>query len=248
MDTRLATAFSHHFELVHAGTDALRAEVFRLRYQVYVRETGFEAPAVAVPGLPAAHQVPDWEQDEYDSRSDFMLVRHRASGRYLATVRLVLPDPDDPMALFPMETHARLDRPVGGWRARQALGEVSRFAISRVLRHQLRASLPADAGEVSEAAVMSHVIMGLYGGVMQLAHRHGITHCYSLIEPALMRLVMRLGVVCERIGPETSFRGRRVPCLTPLQPSIERMRDLGEPLWALVSHQGAWAEHLYAHG
>jgi hypothetical protein len=40
--TDLCTAFNQYFELLHADSDQLREEVFRLRYQVYIVETGFE--------------------------------------------------------------------------------------------------------------------------------------------------------------------------------------------------------------
>ena len=38
-------AFHDYFEIVPATTEALKTEVYRLRYQVYCLETGFENPA-----------------------------------------------------------------------------------------------------------------------------------------------------------------------------------------------------------
>jgi hypothetical protein len=42
MTLGLREAFNEFFELIHADTEELRHQVYQLRYQVYVLETGFE--------------------------------------------------------------------------------------------------------------------------------------------------------------------------------------------------------------
>ena len=49
----LIVAFHHYFEIVSANTPELLKEAFRLRYEIYCQETGFENPSctVSVPNL-----------------------------------------------------------------------------------------------------------------------------------------------------------------------------------------------------
>ena len=91
MPSDLITAFNEYFELIHADTDALRMQVYQLRYQVYVLETGFESEADCLRGHDESGKPIHWEMDEFDNRSDHYLLRHRRTGVYAATARLILP-------------------------------------------------------------------------------------------------------------------------------------------------------------
>src|SRR5690348_7843958 len=72
--------FDRAFEGVSADTPELKAECFRIRYQVYCIEQGFEEADVN-PGI---------EIDQYDERSAHALLVHRSSGLAVGTIRLVL--------------------------------------------------------------------------------------------------------------------------------------------------------------
>ncbi|MFZ2168884.1 MAG: PEP-CTERM/exosortase system-associated acyltransferase, partial [Methylococcaceae bacterium] len=92
--------FHQFFEMVPVISDELKKEVYKLRYQVYCIETGFES----------SEQHPDnLEFDEYDQQSVHYLIRHRKSGDYAATTRLILPDTNNPGRLFPLELHCEID-------------------------------------------------------------------------------------------------------------------------------------------
>jgi len=62
----------------------LREEVYKIRYQVYCQELGYEREENCQNGM---------EQDIYDGRSIHCLLLHLRSGLYAGCVRLVLPDP-----------------------------------------------------------------------------------------------------------------------------------------------------------
>ena len=95
-------AFQEFFEIVHANTDELKKEVFKLRFQVYCLEIDVYNP----------EEFPEnMESDEYDSHSVHYLVKHRKSGEYAATTRLILPNTTDFSALFPLEKHCAIDKP-----------------------------------------------------------------------------------------------------------------------------------------
>ena len=96
----LKSVFEEYFQIVLADTPALRDTVFRLRYQIYCMETGFERPEDFPDGL---------EKDAFDGRAVHSLLQHKASGDYAGTVRLVLADPRDKLKPFPVERHTLIE-------------------------------------------------------------------------------------------------------------------------------------------
>src|SRR5690554_4757580 len=97
--------FFEHFRLIPAKDATLLREVYRMRYEVYCEEMGFEEPERFPEGL---------EHDAWDHRARHCLLQHRETGASAGTVRLILHDPQDPGAPFPFEESARdsLDRRV----------------------------------------------------------------------------------------------------------------------------------------
>jgi len=66
-----------------ADTPEDRDESFRVRFQVYCIDNGFEDPANSPDGL---------ERDSFDSHSIHSVLTHNATGKAIGTVRLVLPE------------------------------------------------------------------------------------------------------------------------------------------------------------
>lgn len=252
MTPDLIAAFNQYFELTHADTDELRRQVYLLRYQVYVLETGFETVDDCICIDVAADRQVCWEEDEFDVRSDHYLVRHRRTGVYAATARLILPDRAAIEAPFPIEQHCPLDHPVRTPSDRVRTGEISRFAVSKVFERRIgeAGTLAGVAENVEmyfeddERRVLPHISLGLLAAVMHMAHAHGITHCYAVMEPALRRLLGRFGVIFNRIGPDVEYHGRRVPCLGTMDESLPNIQKVCRPVWDLITHQGEWAKGL----
>lgn len=135
-DPRIVDLFHHFYELVPATTDALKLEFYKLRYQVYCLETGFESAEDRQSMLDAAGQSIYYEEDEFDHRSVHYLIRHKASQEYVATTRLILPNSQDIGAPFPIEIHCKLQGKIDG--------ETSRYAVvSREVKRRLGA-VPAE--------------------------------------------------------------------------------------------------------
>lgn len=246
MNTDLITALNEYFELVHADTDALRMQVYLLRYQVYVLETGFERVEECKSGMDADGQAYYWEEDEFDVRSDHYLVRHRRTGLYAATARLILPDGDNLATPFPIERHCPLDQPVIDRDVRTRLGEISRFAVSKTFKRRLgeAGSLAGVAPNIEiyfeedERRVLPHISLGLFAVVMRMVQQHGITHCYAVMEPALLRLLARFGVIFNRIGPDVDYHGLRVPCLGTVDEALPSIRAVAPSVWDLITNRG----------
>jgi N-acyl amino acid synthase of PEP-CTERM/exosortase system len=248
MQQDLLSAFNQFFELVHADTDALRAEVFALRYQVYVLETGFETESDCKSGVDADGRAVRWEEDEFDARSDHYLLRHTRTGVFAATARLILPSQEAPEALFPIELHCKLEERVNNQEIRRHLGEISRFAVSKVFKRRLgeSGSIAGVASDIdvyfdeNERRVLPHISLGLFAAVMRMMHAHDVSHCYAVMEPALLRLLGRFGVLFKRIGPDVEYHGLRVPCITTVRDTLPNIRRMALPVWELMTNRGEY--------
>ena len=101
-----------------ADTPELISEVFRLRYQVYCVEKGYE------PGYNGM------ESDEFDSDARHVLLIHRASGEPVGTVRIVPSSSTSGVRGLPMTAvcapNIMRDLPA------RTTGEISRFALSKL--------------------------------------------------------------------------------------------------------------------
>ena len=249
MNADLIAAFNQYFELLRADTDALRRQVYMLRYQIYVLETGFEREEDCICVDDPDNGRVCWEEDGFDVRSDHFLIRHRRTNLNAATVRLILPDTQDVLAPYPIEQHCRLDSPVTDPATRFRLGEISRFAVSKEFKRRL-----GEGGKLAgvsenvdmyfgndERRVLPHISLGLFAAVMNMAYAHGITHCYAVMEPALLRLLGRFGVIFNRVGPEVDYHGLRVPCLGSMEEALPNIRKVSPAVWDLITNSGEWS-------
>ncbi|OYY95835.1 MAG: hypothetical protein B7Y41_00675 [Hydrogenophilales bacterium 28-61-23] len=246
MNTDLILALNQYFELVHANSDALRMEAYLLRYQVYVLETGFENETDCRSGTDQHGNAMYWEQDGFDERSDHYLLRHRRTGVYAATARLILPNALDVQVPYPIELHCSLDQRITDADIRSQLGEISRFAVSKVFKRRIgEIGKPSGVAEdiqiyfeEDERRVLPHISLGLFAAVMRMVHDHKITHCYAVMEPALLRLLSRFGMVFNRIGPDVEYHGNRVPCITTVEEALPSIKAVAPSVWELITNRG----------
>lgn len=248
MTDDLYAAFNQFFELIHADTEPLRREVYALRYQVYVLETAFEHDSNCECGVDENGREIHLERDEFDGRSDHYLIRHRRTGVYAATVRLILPEREDPQAPYPIESHCPGIERITDEEARANLAEISRYAVSKVFKRRLgeMGSLAGVAPDESvyfeedERRVLPHISLGLIAAIIKMGKAHHIDYLYAVMEPALLRLLSRFGIIFEHIGPDVDYHGIRVPCrirLVNLMGGIERTSP---PVWDLMYRLGRW--------
>ncbi len=244
----LRTKFYEYFELVPAVTEALKREVYKLRFQVYCIETGFERQEDCEVFSEDGHEV-YLEVDAYDRRSDHYLVRHRRTGLCAATVRLVLPDQEDPFLPYPIEEHCVLEEPVTDPGIRRHLAEISRFAVSKEFkRRQDEAGTLTGIGSQPEVyfapderRMLPHITVGLFAAIVRMTRAHGITHWYAVMEPALLRLLRLFGIRFLPIGPDVDYHGLRRPCLAEVDRVLPMIRKVNPPVWELITDAGRYA-------
>ncbi|ALP54106.1 hypothetical protein Tel_13725 [Candidatus Tenderia electrophaga] len=240
----LIETYNDYFDIEVADTPDLLREVFALRYQVYCVENPFENAA----------DFPDQlEKDVFDDRSVHGLVRYRPTGWVVATVRLVLPDNDDPGTAFPIEQNCAASFALSGLNTRllprRSLAEISRFAVSKELKRRAgEADTLAGVGPDPEAYVkplnngkrlIPHVTLGLFAAIVRMSAAHDISHWYAVMEPSLLRLLTRFGIEFTPIGEPVDYHGLRQPCFGAVEQVLEGMWKKRQDVWALITGDGA---------
>jgi N-acyl amino acid synthase of PEP-CTERM/exosortase system len=190
----------------------MRDRAFRLRFQVYCLERGFED----------ANEHPDGrEEDAYDARSLHSLLLDRTTGAAVGTVRLILPQAGDDLPVFrQLEAGERrqLELPLA------TTAEVSRFAVAKAYRRQVEKGWrppPEHMANSGRGCPLQLLTFGLIQAIAMMGARGGITHIVAMMEPALLRLIRRLGIEFHPIGALVDHHGLR------------------QPGWALMAHLSA---------
>lgn len=228
--------FNSYFEMVPATTDVLKKEAYKLRYQVYCLETGFEDPCEYPSGI---------ECDSYDAQSLHYLIRHRKSGEFAATTRLILPNVSDQEELLPIESHCTIDN-VAVTQAinRQHLAEVSRFCVSKSFKRRknesptLNAVSPyweQDYFTADERRTFPHITFALIACVIKASQEYGIETLYGTMEAPWLRFLASVGIHFVKIGPAVDYHGERWPCAIKISDLLEDVAKKNRALWELLS-------------
>ncbi len=244
--SELTESFSKHFKvtLVSKDDSELLAKSLRLRYQVYCKEKEFERPEDTSIEL---------ESDEFDEHSAHSLLFSRRTDSVVGTVRLILPKPGRPDALFPIEQHCGnyFDKTKCDISSlpRDSLAEISRFAISKEFKKRLMddkntwgsdllsAEQARDMAEM-EQRIIPHITLGLFVAIVHMSAKHGITHWYAVMEPALRRLLKRFSIDFTAIGPMIDYHGKRQPCVAAVGEVLAKMEANCPDVWKLITDNG----------
>ncbi len=227
----------HSFFEIHYDVSEqpeLLHEALRLRYQVYCVEHAFEDPTAFTDEL---------ERDVYDDRAMHTLLVHRASGLIAGTVRVIRTDPERPVGSLPIDGLCRaaelFDESVC---PRATLAEISRFAISKDFRRRVEdAPTPAGVGQnwterkPTEQRRIPHLSLGLLQAMVCNSMSAGVTHWVAEMEPALLRMLAKLGMHWRKLGPLIEFRGKRQPCYTLVDRMLDRMLAERPEIWSVFT-------------
>jgi N-acyl amino acid synthase of PEP-CTERM/exosortase system len=236
----LFDAYWRFFEDVPADGQ-LRDEAHRLRYQVYVTERGFEDPNDHPGGL---------ERDAFDEYSAHALLRHKATGRFAGTVRIVLPRQAE--GRFPLQSVCHdplLEDPIRFPPDR--IGEVSRFCISKDFRRRVTDDAYPDAVDHHRSAeaeanrrIIPYMMIGLIEALVRMSVENNVTYWCAAMEPQLLRLLKRIGIHFDPIGPTIDYHGLRQPCYKHLPTLLDRVHREQPEVWEVLTMRGTYAEQL----
>lgn len=210
-DQTLANHFHDYFSIQIASTIKLKEAAFKLRYDVYCVELGYEKDCPK-----------DCEKDMFDDYSTHILILHKETQEYAGCIRLVTPPQDNPKALLPFEVNcSQIFNPKKVTFLREGstgkVGEISRLAVSSMFR---RRSLDAKSPEGinlkpisqdinEEIRYFPFIAIGLYFAVNSLAEYQNLTYAAVMMEPALARQLNRLGITFIQLSETGDYHGQR---------------------------------------
>lgn len=190
----LANDFSNRYQILIANTDALRKDVYRLRYKVFCEKLGYDMDHRD--GL---------ESDEYDRDSLHILLRERLTQKPVGCARLVMPQRTKRVWLpFDLYGVPHVDRSLFNWNhvnhARSV--EVSRLALETQL------------AESDRGASSPYLATALFYAATAIIIRLNIENVFMVIEPSLGRLISRFGIRLDQISPPFEYYGQRATFTT----------------------------------
>lgn len=201
--------FTQYFQAELATSSPQKTAIYQLRHQVYCEELAYEACK------------PDrLECDHYDERSLHCYLSHRSSDRYAGTVRLITCEQN--VDQLPVE-HYFAGRYTSNSLTpsqfpRNQICEISRLAVPEQFRRRLK-NQPAAKDLPQLDAVDNrngnqyyrYIAISLYLIAMILSVKSGRYHAFVTIEPALARVLYRIGFHFIQIGEPIELNGQRAP-------------------------------------
>jgi N-acyl amino acid synthase of PEP-CTERM/exosortase system len=222
------------FRFMRVESEDLKRAIYRLRYQIYVEEFGFERPE--------DHPC-DLEVDPYDAHAIYMAALD-ATEQVVGTARLILHSKDG----FPIE-HAVNLQYSGEKPPPERTAEISRLAVASSYRRRaedgqygvesyLKVSqggvLP-DIGVIPEEYARRQrpaIMLGLCALIWQTSKRLGLTHWYMISEKKLWNTLYKYGMLFHQIGEPVEYHGIRIPYMIPLAEFEDHLRCANPPLYA----------------
>ena len=117
--------------------------------------------------------------------------------------------------------------------------EISRLAISKEFRRRHTDGRYADMGfphhpanpTSAERRLLPHITFGLFRGLLKICRDYQISVLAAVMEPSLLRILARLGLGFERLGPFIEYHGIRQPCIAHLVDLLRGSRAQASLLW-----------------
>ncbi|MDP5129742.1 MAG: PEP-CTERM/exosortase system-associated acyltransferase [Paraglaciecola sp.] len=200
--------FSKYLMPTIANTHSLRDEVYRLRYQVYCEELGFEET-----------NAQQQEHDAFDDHSIHCFVRHLTSGNLAGTVRLIYSKSEQ--QLLPIEqycTHAITDKHIFPARfAREEICEISRLAVPALFRKRAvdkfsgaaTGAIEPTTFSSSELRCFPYIAICLYMSAIAMSFKTNRYYGFVMMEPRLARSLSYVGIKFHQLGDPVEYHGMR---------------------------------------
>lgn len=211
--------FDDYFEVFLADCPEGKEINYRTRYQVYCLETAYEDPS----------RFPqERETDEFDAHSAHFIVRARATGDWIAALRLVL----GPLERLPISRFATIDKDLllrleraKSMEEFTTSAEISRMCVvaqyrRRPLERHTPYQIPWNADDeasdsditvADERRKAPWLMLALLYAARDYSVQNGINHWFFLAVRSLARIFKGLGMQLEQTGPGCEHRGIRFP-------------------------------------
>jgi N-acyl amino acid synthase of PEP-CTERM/exosortase system len=210
--------YMKRIKFVEVDSEFLKKEIFKLRYDVYVSEFGFEKKENHPSGQ---------EKDIYDLHSvELAAIEQTDAGtqKVIGTIRLILHSEHG----FPIENVTPINftdkkPPIN------RIAEISRLAVRRDYRRRqgdglygVKSYVNASEGEILsnsdipqnvKVRIQPYLILGLFKEMYQVSKKLGITHWYMITEKKLWYALKRFDMIFRQIGEPVNYHGLRIPYL-----------------------------------
>lgn len=214
--------FDNTYQAILADTEESRNIHFKLRYQVYCLEKGYEPAGKFEDGL---------EKDEYDDNSVHFLIQERASGRWLGTARLVIAEPKKlPISELTDIEESKLTS------ENHKVAELSRLSILRNFR------LNHQNSKVQERYQEPEIILGIIRAAKTYCRETGIKNCLFLCRRSIRRILGKVGINMDLVGPPCEHKGMRYPYLTKFD-DFKRIPEVSAKIARMFSQQTAYVRY-----
>ncbi|WP_199609705.1 PEP-CTERM/exosortase system-associated acyltransferase [Flocculibacter collagenilyticus] len=193
------SSFYENYDLVLGLDSETKKESYKIRYQVYCEEWHLE---------PSLRYPDHMETDEFDVNSIPILVKHKASGNYIGTIRTVLGSEN---LGLPFERYFQAKKMYCGLSEKvdsteHVAGEFSRLAVPKYIDGLNL----INNGQPHPDKVGRLFSNALYFGVFSyIAHCSDISVSYALMEERLHRRLRQVGIEFEQVSNFIDFKGKR---------------------------------------
>jgi N-acyl amino acid synthase of PEP-CTERM/exosortase system len=117
--------------------------------------------------------------------------------------------------------------------------EISRFSIVKSFRHHTpEQGFEAQLSSEEWRKMLFHLPLGLIKSCVEMSVREGMTHWAAVMEPALLRLLTRLGIYFNPLGSLVEYHGRRQPCWVDVGAMLARVHAERPDVWEVITDGG----------
>jgi len=213
------------FHFCIAATKKQKRMCFRLRYEVYVEEFGFEPPnSLRI------------ETDQYDQHSLHVLATDSA-GKAVGTARVIKPSP---LGLPVQHIPCRLEYPDGVQPLPNDLSvEFSRVTVAQKYRRGNERKAYGVATQSNDSEAMKdapELMLGLLTKVVWTALALGNRWFYLVTDVKVVRVCQYYGFGAALIplGPEVNYHGRRTAYVAGLQEVVDATNEFNPAVHTYV--------------
>ena len=154
-----------------------------------------------------------------DEQSFIYLLKHNPTENYVGTIRVFFVNPHTPIQKIPLQLYGNVQN-IDHLVAEHPVCEVSRLALA--------SDLEPYPG-LSALQLRTSLTMGLMSTIGINMFLYQCNNIFSIMEPALFRILRRQGIHFQQIGPAVEYYGMRIPHMIKRETLITGSKEmLGE--------------------
>ncbi len=228
----LISHYNEFFYVTKVNTPELLDQAFKLRYDVYIKDCGYE--------FHNPYAADEIEKDNYDDQSYHCLLFHKPSNTPIGYIRLI-PYKKNSGCRLPIENFGiNFDKSMAGQLRNPGLGEISRMAIHPSFRRRLSDKLyqfedyHASADGRFRVNYLPACLVLACGALMNDNH---IEYSVALMEYKLTVLIKKYGVLTNKIGDSIKLNGTRAPYMMTTQKIYDNLTTDFKGLFKIISNE-----------